>query len=154
MEEILAWVKSGLLFGVFASVILMLAPNKSYQKHIGLVVGLLFILVMMHPVMEFFHLDSSTYISYIRNFLMIENRQEDLNEENIALYEEAVGAQLKVILQENGYPVKEVLVEAEGDGRVSEVRLFLNGDIEQLEVLEKNLNNLFGEEVRVSYEIR
>ena len=49
---LLNWVKSGLLFGVMASVILMLCPNKSYMKHIGMVIGLLFILVMLHPLME------------------------------------------------------------------------------------------------------
>lgn len=69
MEGILDWVRSGLLFGIVSSVILMLCPNKSYAKHIGLVVGLLFILVMLHPVMEWMEIDEQTYVSYIKDFL-------------------------------------------------------------------------------------
>ena len=67
MEQILTWVKNGLLFGVISSLILLLSPNKSYEKHMNLVVGLLFILVMIHPIISFFDLDSKTYVSFIQN---------------------------------------------------------------------------------------
>ena len=63
MQQIFEWVKSGLLFGIFSSIIILLSPNKSYEKHINLVVGLLFILVMIHPVMAFFNIDGETYYS-------------------------------------------------------------------------------------------
>ncbi|MCM1157038.1 MAG: stage III sporulation protein AF [Bacteroidales bacterium] len=152
MEEILAWVRSGLLFGIVASLVMMLSPNKAYQKHISLVVGLLFILVMVHPIMELFDLDSSTYLSYIRNFLMLETRQEEMSEENILLYEESVNAQLKTVLQEGGYPVENVSVRAEEDGRITEICLVFNKEVDELERLEHNLINLFGEDVRIRYE--
>lgn len=152
MEMILSWVKSGLLFGVFASVILMLCPNKSYQKHIGMVVGLLFILVMLHPVMELLQVDGSTYSAYIRNFLMLEDGQGQLSDSNLELYEESLNIQLMANLQDAGYPVKKMETRVNQEGQVEEVKIVFEGEVNSLEKIELYLKNLFGEEVRIRYE--
>ncbi|MGN0154891.1 MAG: stage III sporulation protein AF [Lachnospiraceae bacterium] len=152
MEWILSWVRSGLLFGIFASVILMLCPNKAYMKHIGMIVGLLFILVMLHPVMELFQIDESTYASYIKNFLIMETEEDKITEANLDLYEESVSMQLMAALQEAGYPIKQIRVAAKEDGTVDKIELSFSGTVNQLEKIEIYLKNLFGEEVRICYE--
>ncbi len=152
MEVVLSWVKSGLLFGVFASVILMLSPNKSYMKHIGMVVGLLFILVMLHPVMELFHLDSSTYADYIKNFLMMEEEDDSISDSNLELYEESVKTQLMAVFKENGYPVEVISVSANSEGKIFKVKLTVTEGIQEIESLERYLKNLFGEDVKICYE--
>ena len=154
MEWVLSWVKSGLLFGVFASVILMLCPNKSYQKHIGLVVGLLFMLVMMHPLMEIFQVDGSTYVSYIQNFLMMEAGSDRVTDSDLELYEESVNIQLMANLIEGGYPVKKIEVAADTGGTIEEVTILFEGEVEHLNLLERYLRELFGEEVVISYVYR
>ncbi len=151
MEMILSWVKSGLLFGILASVILMLSPNKSYQKHIGMVVGLLFILVMLHPVMEIFQVDGSTYAAYIRNFLMLETEEDGVSDSNRELYEESLNIQLMANFQESNYPVKEVRTTVDEIGQVQEVAILFDGEARGLEKLELYLKNLFGEEVVITY---
>ena len=152
MEAILSWVKSGLLFAVLASVILLLCPNRTYVKHVSLVVGLLFILVMIHPVMEAFHLDDKTYISYIENLLLLEGTQAEISGEQIAMYEESVVLQLTATLNENGYPVEEVKIEADTTGNIEEVRLSFGGEVGSIESLESYIKNLFGTEVDIHYE--
>jgi len=152
MEFILSWVKSGLLFGIFASVILMLSPNKAYMKHIGMVVGLLFILVMLHPLMELFHIDGSTYASYIKNFLMLETENDRISDANLELYEESVSMQLMAALQENSYPVKKITVNADPCGGIEGVTISFDSSVDHLENLELYLKNLFGEDVRIRYE--
>lgn len=151
MEMILSWVKSGLLFGILASVVLMLSPNKSYQKHIGMVVGLLFILVMLHPVMEIFQVDGSTYAAYIRNFLMLETEEDGVSDSNRELYEESLNIQLMANFQESNYPVKEVRTTVDETGQVQEVAILFDGEARGLEKLELYLKNLFGEEVVITY---
>ncbi len=151
METILSWVKSGLLFGIFASVILMLCPNKSYQKHVGMVVGLLFILVMLHPVMEFMQVDGSTYTSYVRNFLMLED-EDQISESSRRLYEEALDIQLMSNFKEAGYPVKAVEALTDREGNVSEIRIVFDDEVTGLEKMELYLKNLFGESVVIRYE--
>ena len=151
MEAILSWVKSGLLFGIFASVILMICPNKSYMKHIGMVVGLLFILVMIHPLMEFFQVDSSTYADYIKNFLMVDTGNNEISDSNLELYEESVKAQLKTVLKENGYSFEEVSVDADKEGNIVKVELSVGENIGNIEPVEKYLKSLFGEDVKICY---
>ncbi|MDE6761238.1 MAG: stage III sporulation protein AF [Lachnospiraceae bacterium] len=152
MEFVLSWVKSGLLFGILSSVVLMLSPNKSYMKHIGMIVGLLFILVMIHPVMELFHLEGSTYASYVRNFLMMETENNEISGADLELYEESVSMQLMAVLKEHAYPVKNVMVKAGEDGNIISVSVMFDSSVEELESLETYLKNLFGEEVRIRYE--
>lgn len=154
MEWIFSWVKSGLLFGIFASVILMLCPNKAYQKHVGLVVGMLFLLVMLHPLMELFQVDGSTYVSYIRNFLMLETGEGQITDSELELYEESIAIQLTANLKEAGYPIKRVLARAEENGEIQEITLSFDGEPGALESLEKYLRELFGKEVVISYAYR
>lgn len=152
MEFVLSWVKSGLLFGILSSVVLMLSPNKSYMKHIGMIVGLLFILVMIHPIMELFHLEGSTYASYVRNFLMLETENDEVSEADLELYEESISMQLMAVLKEHAYPVKRVMVKAGDDGKIISVSIVFDSSAAQLESLETYIKNLFGEEVRIRYE--
>ena len=104
MEGILDWVRSGLLFGIVSSVILMLCPNKSYAKHIGLVVGLLFILVMLHPVMEWMEIDEQTYVSYIKDFFAVSS-SERISDQSIQLYGESIAIQIKAIKATAAAPI-------------------------------------------------
>lgn len=153
MEFVLSWVRSGLLFGVFASVILMLSPNKSYMKHIGMVVGLLFIMVMLHPLMELFQIDESTYAAYLRNYLMLETGEEHNSRENVELYMDTVRLQLKAALSEGGYPVKDIRMQSDDHGDIKRVTLVLFAGAGETEGLERYLRNLFGEDVRIGYEM-
>lgn len=152
MEGILSWVKSGLLFTILASVVLMLSSNKTYMKHISLVVGLLFILVMIHPVMDFFSLDSKAYVSYLENFLRLEGTQEHMSENQIRLYEESVALQLTASLSESGYIIDQIRIDAELDGSVREVCLSFASSIENVEPIEEYIYRLLGEEVKIVYE--
>ncbi len=152
MEWILQWVKSGLLFGIVSSVILMLCPNKSYAKHIGLVVGLLFILVMLHPVMELMQIDEDTYISYIRDFFAVSGSPDEISGDNLQLYEEAVAMQVKAALSASGYPVDKIEVQVEEDGSVSKVSISFSDAVNNVEVPEQYIREMFGEEVCVQYE--
>ncbi|MDD6070662.1 MAG: stage III sporulation protein AF [Clostridiales bacterium] len=149
---LISWVKSGLLFGVFASVILMLCPNKSYMKHIGMVVGLLFILVMLHPLMELLCVDADAYAGYIKNFLMLETENTDFSEENRQLYEVSLATQLKAVFIEKGYPVTEVCVKTNQSGIVEEIILSFGTGTFDLQNVENYLHRLLGEDVRITYE--
>lgn len=152
MEEILSWVKSGLLFGIFSSVLLMLAPGKAYQKHIGMAVGLVFLLVMLHPVLQLFHMDQTAYTSYIRSFLALDRTGEQNTSKDIQYYEESLQLQLEEVLRQRGYPVAAVEVEADDRGTVQRIRLGI-GETENINTngIERYLKGLFGEEVIVEY---
>ena len=152
MENILTWVKSGLLFGILSSVILLLSPNKSYEKHMSLVVGLLFILVMIHPVMSFLNLDGQTYISYIQNYIEASENGGGLSESEIGLYGESVGMQLKETLRGVGYNIKDLQVDVDEKGSVYRIAVSFESESVEVDILEQYIKNVFGEEVLIEYE--
>ncbi|MBQ9983704.1 MAG: stage III sporulation protein AF [Lachnospiraceae bacterium] len=164
MEAIVSWVKSGLIYAVFASIILMMAPNKSYVKHISLVVGLLFILVMVHPVMQFLNLDGKTYISYLEKFFQLETTEREITKEQLTLYEESLGMELMAALLDVGYPIANVEIQADVYGTVTKVwislsQMQLETDMEstqstELADLEQYIYSLFGQEVDIVYEYK
>lgn len=151
MEWILDWVRSGLLFGVVSSVILMLCPNKSYVKHIGLVVGLLFILVMLHPVMELMEIDEQTYISYVRDFFAV-SKSEQISDQSIQLYGESIAMQIKAVLEDGGYSIDALSVEVLEDGSVSRVHITFGDTMGDIGMVEQYLHEIFGQEVVIQYE--
>ncbi len=153
MEFILSWVKSGLLFGIFASVILMICPNKSYRQHIGMVVGLLYIMVMLHPLMELFQIDERTYLSYVKNYFQLEEGANQISKENLEFYEESLRIQLKASLQERGYQVKDIHLQVDENGNMESVAFVFCSEIPEVVQLECYIKNLFGEDVRISYEM-
>ncbi len=152
MQAILDWVKSGLLFGILGSVILMLCPNKTYEKHISFVVGLLFLLVMLHPIMEFFSLDQTTFLHSVENYLMMENPTDKISDGDRKLYEEALSLQLETILKESDGSINRVAILTDESGNVREVILCVEGTIRNIDEIEGYLRNIFGEEVIISYE--
>ena len=152
MEQILSWVKSGLLFGIISSIALLLCPNKSYEKHMSLIVGLLFILVMIHPVMTFLNLDGETYISYIQNYIAASENGDELNHKETSLYEETISFQLERTLNAAGYNISYINVKVDDKGSVYEVTVSFAGTVGNVEEFEKYIKNVFGEEVDIIYE--
>ena len=153
METIITWVKSGLLFGIHGSLVIMLSPNKSYEKHISFIVGILFVLVMIHPVMELLSVDGSTYLHSIENYLALDSGMLEVSESDRTLYGQAMELQLKAVFLEAGYQVSRVGVTLKEDGTVSEVTICFGDQVEQLSQLEQYLHSLFGGEVIISYEV-
>ncbi|MCR5700915.1 MAG: stage III sporulation protein AF [Lachnospiraceae bacterium] len=152
MEELFSWIRSGLLFAVFSSTILLLSPNKSYEKHISLVVGLLFILVMFHPVMTILDIDEKTYVDYIRNYLSLEQSGDTLSAGGCRLYEESVKTQLEGILKEAGYKVKSLQVHSDESGTIYKIEISFEDEVYALDDLETYLYNSFGKGVLIVYE--
>ena len=52
------WICSILLFSIFLSVFLQLFPGKQYVKYVRFFAGLIWILVVMQPVLQLFHLEN------------------------------------------------------------------------------------------------
>ena len=152
MEAVLDFVKNGLLFGIFGSVILMLAPNKSYQKHISFVVGLLFVLVMIHPIMTFFSMDEATYRSTFEHFFDMESYGGNQYGKDLELYQKTLQLQLKAVLMDAGYSVKEIGIELDGSGNVYEVCIRFDEATDAAQGIEQYIKKAFGEEVVVRYE--
>lgn len=154
MEFVLDWVKSGLVFGIFGSVILLISPNKSYMKHIGLVVGLIFMLVMIHPILNFLNLDESTYISCLKNLFLLEDYKNDIKNSHNELYQESIEIEIHIALEQSRIIADEVEMVIGDEGILKSIYIVLDEESENMQEFENYLKNLYGEEVIVQYEIR
>ena len=152
MEQILSWVKSGLLFGIISSMILLLSPNKSYEKHMSLVVGLLFLLVMIHPIMTFFGIDGQTYISYIQNYIGASENGGELSDQEINLYKDTIKLQLEKVLEQAGYRFRYVDLCIDEKGNVYRIAVSFEDKVDSIESFENYIKNVFGKEVEIIYE--
>ena len=152
MTQVLEWVKSGLLFGIFSSMIILLCPNKSYEKHMNMVVGLLFILVIIHPVMTFLNLDGQTYISYIQNYITASENGNQLSEGEKKLYGESIKIKLTEMFEASGYPIHNINVMVDENGRVSDIIISFSEQISSTDIIEKYLTSAFGEDINIIYE--
>lgn len=52
------WICSILVFSIFLTVFLQLLPGKQYEKYVRFFAGLIWILVVMQPVLQLFHLEN------------------------------------------------------------------------------------------------
>ena len=52
------WICSILVFSIFLTVFLQLLPGKQYEKYVRFFSGLIWILVVMQPVLQLFHLEN------------------------------------------------------------------------------------------------
>ena len=150
MTMVLGYIKSVLLFGIFSSVVIMAAPDKSFEKHISLAVGIIFILLIIYPVMSLLNEDSSTYISYIKNCFASESYVLSDSEKDI--YADSIAIQLEEILVNAGYMIGRIKIKVDDEGNVYGISIQFNDDVNNLEALEGYIKNVFGEEVYISYE--
>lgn len=152
MNTVIGWVKSILLFGIFSSVLLNLSPNKSYEKHISIAVGMIFILLIINPVTKFRINDSDAYMSYIKNYIIADKSRQQISDGARSLYEDSIRIQLEEAFYEAGYPVKRVKVFANDEGEVYKLSISFRGEVSNLAAVEAYVNSIFENGVLIEYE--
>ena len=152
MNAVIDWVRSILLFGIFSSVILNLSPNKSYEKHISIVVGMIFILLIINPVTKFRMKDGDAYMSYIKNYVITDRSGLEVSEGARSLYEDSIRIQLEEAFFKAGYPVKRVKVFINDEGEVYRLTISFRGEVSNLDAIETYTKSIFGDGVLIEYE--
>ncbi len=63
-EMLNEWIRSIIIFTIFFSLVLYLAPDEKYKKHIQTVTGFVMIIVVVSPVLELFSPDKKLKLQY------------------------------------------------------------------------------------------
>lgn len=61
---LMSWIKSIIVFAVFASFVRYLLPDGKYMKYVQNTLGLIMILVVINPVVELFNLEDKLKFDY------------------------------------------------------------------------------------------
>ncbi len=128
MEGIFSWVRNVVIFVLVLSLIEEILPDEDYRKYIRAVAGMVFILVVFSPLLELFNVRGSVdYFFQWESFKTAFSGSDladggnfdgdALEQERQALvlneYEAALKEQIRVLVENQGYGVKEVGISVE-----------------------------------------
>lgn len=148
----LQWIKGCLLFSIFSSVILMLCPNKSYYKHISLVVGLLFVLVMIRPLANWNGKNISYYTDYVRRVIFSEQMNRDVEKEYMKSYSDYLKKQIERYLKEKDYQIQVRRIGIDENGMLRKLVVHVDLEGKSLADAENALIQIAGQDVDIIYE--
>jgi len=147
------WVRRGLLFCLFSSIIMMICPDKKYYKHLSMIMGLMFILVMIRPFSVLMHTNSQSYIDYLKHLLLFEGTTVEMKYEYREEYESVIESQIELLMKEKGFDISSVNVAINHKGEMEMILLHsANCTVEDINNMENLLKTIYGEDVIIGYE--
>ena len=69
MAEVFSWVRGIVFYMIFVSLLYQLLPGEKYKKYVHVCAGMIFVLVVMTPLLQLFHInDRLAYYTSLENF--------------------------------------------------------------------------------------
>ncbi len=104
------WMKSLIIYLIFAGAIINLSPSGSYKKYIRLFTGLIAIIILMKPISYIFNFDESKLYNALGNVGKSEYQIDELDSEVADYYDLSLNEGIKLELNDRGFMVEEVSV--------------------------------------------
>ncbi|GAA5415474.1 stage III sporulation protein AF [Paraliobacillus ryukyuensis] len=104
MEFLVAWVTKLILFLFLTLILEMLLPQTDLRKYVHTVMSLLFLLMLLHPLFQLFHVDVNQVVSQSFNSFNQEVNEKQL-EKNIESKKKEIQA------SQDAYIVEELIVQ-------------------------------------------
>ena len=153
MGGLYQWVGSILCYLILASAVRAVLPSKKYEKYIRFFMGVVLILLVVHPVTDGLGLEDR--LAYYFEAVSFQREAEDLKREILGIeeqrlgrvieeYEGAVERDVRVMAEDMGFMVKQVEVSIESDrekenyGTVSHIFLAVGNEISEEEGMDGN----------------
>lgn len=124
MDEITTWIKNIVIYMIMNTIIMNLLGNKSYKKYISIVSGMILVLIVISPLMNYMDLEENLDYYLQANDFALEtsdfkndlNRMEEEQSEAIFLaYKEKIQLQVESLLQEEGVYLKSFEITIDQD---------------------------------------
>ena len=85
MTTVFSWVRGIVFYLIFISLLYQILPGEKYKKYVHVCAGMIFVLVVMAPLLQIFHIsDKLSYYTNLENF-RVEARSLDTGGQNIFL---------------------------------------------------------------------
>ncbi|GHU45235.1 hypothetical protein FACS1894111_13420 [Clostridia bacterium] len=135
MGIIYGWVKNIVCFYLFFTAVLQLLPKSNYQKYVRFFGGLLLTILLLSPIVSFFHKsDNLLYTISLENFwqeqksLQLDTEKMDALQKTAyrSQYEDAMAEDVSVLAKGAGFSVEEVQVHLGTEYQVEEIKLSLS----------------------------
>lgn len=132
MKAIYDWVKNIVVFYILMTAVLHLLPKNSYQKYVRFFGGLLLVVLLLTPLLEFlfqedYLLNRITYESFWQQVdtvkLDVDGMEELQQQAYLAEYEKAIAGDVALLAQGEELTVEEASVTLNEDYSISAVTL-------------------------------
>ncbi|SJZ37188.1 stage III sporulation protein AF [Garciella nitratireducens] len=164
IEFLGSWIKNIAVVIIFITFLEILLPNNSMRKYIQAIAGLLVMIVILTPIIEFLNQDIDIQDILSQSYdemeqIDMENKKEVLKEEQnkmaIELYIKKIESKIKNQVEEKIKGIKiDVEVEVftnpkeENFSQIKQVKIYINKDGDKDKVLEKNNEKTFIEPIK------
>ncbi|SDY56271.1 stage III sporulation protein AF [Evansella caseinilytica] len=104
MNTITAWITNIIILILLATILELLLPNSHMQRYVKLVVGLLLLMVMIHPLLSIFQVDPEEWLADLAAWdtaaeseetSFIESKKMDIEKEGLAYISEQAAVLLR-----------------------------------------------------------
>ncbi len=138
MELIYTWIRNIVIYMLLNTIIINLVGGKNYKKYISIVSGMILVLIVITPIMDFMKIEDKLDLFQSKNDFSVEtsefradlNRMEEAGREAIfAEYKEKIKQQVKEILAKEKLKLTEFDLKLDQDAASSEFGSVLSMDI-------------------------
>lgn len=138
MELIYTWIRNIVIYMLLNTIIMNLVGGKNYKKYVSIVSGMILVLIVIAPIMDFMKLedkldlflDKNDFAMETSNFRTDVSRMEEAGRKAIfAEYEEKIRQQVEAILDEERLRMTDLKLRLELDTESSEFGSILSMEI-------------------------
>ena len=149
------WMKSLIIYLIFAGAIINLSPSGNYKKYIRFFTGIVAIIILMKPISYIFDYDESKLYSGFNGLDKLEEISgDDMGHETIMdYYDLSVTESIRMELIDRGFDVEAVEVVTDKDDKMLSCRLYVSKNSEiDFEFLENNIKKYVNEVYNLSFD--
>lgn len=135
MTAILDWIKNIVFFYIIMTAVMYLLPKNNYQKYVRFFGGLLLVVMLLSPLLEFIYhpdylVDKVSYESFWQKIGEVKLDTEGMEQVQKAAflqeYEEVIASDITQMVQEEEFIIHEVQVEVGENGMPKQLWMSLS----------------------------
>ncbi|MBE5933341.1 MAG: hypothetical protein E7263_07980 [Lachnospiraceae bacterium] len=149
------WMKSLIIYLIFAGAIINMSPSGNYKKYIRFFTGIVAIIILMKPISYIFSFDESKlYYGFNGIDKLEEISGEDINYETIMdYYDLSITESIRMELTDRGFNVEAVEVVTDRDDKLLSCRVCISKNSElDFEFEENNIKKYVNEVYNLSFD--
>ena len=112
------WMKSLIIYLIFAGAIINMSPAGSYKKYIKFFTGIVAIIILMKPISFIFDFDESMLYGVVNEIELYSKDEKLGDEQSIDYYDLSLAEAIKLELSHRGFLVDQVSVITDKDNRL------------------------------------
>ncbi len=132
------WMKSLIIYLIFAGAVINMTPAGSYKKYIRFFTGIVAIIILMKPISYIFDFDESKLYGAINQIDGFSNEGDFSDNQVVDYYDLSMSEAIKLELSDRGFLVEQVSVITDKDNKLLSCVVYVSNKSELDKEFESN----------------